>query len=87
MRLPRVIEQYKPRILRLLKHLLGHRYKLNIRIEDIVDDDHILIWPIGLIVIMNHLAADHTEGDGSLLIADEGVEDESTPGYNLRVAG
>ena len=87
MRLSRVIEQYKPRIFRLLKHLLGHGYELNIRIEEIVDNDYILIRFPNLIVVMDHLAADHTERYGGLLIADESVEDESAARYDFRVVG
>ena len=39
----------------------------------------------GLVIVVDHLAADDAEGDGCFLVADDGIEDEGAPWHNLGV--
>lgn len=70
MRLPGIVKQDDPRILCLFQQFFGHRYVLDVRIEDVVDDEDILVRLSDLVIIVNHFAADDAERDRSLLIAD-----------------
>ena len=79
MRLSIIIEQNESRIGTLFQKFLHHRNVLNIRVENIVDNNDILVHFSGLIIVVDHLAADDAEGDGCFLVADDGIEDEGAP--------
>ena len=79
MRLSIVIKQNKSSIDTLFQKFLDHRNVLNIRVENIVDNNDILVLSSGLVIVVDHLAADDAEGDGCFLVADDGIEDEGAP--------
>jgi hypothetical protein len=85
MRLPRQVKQDKSCILAILKYLLAHRYILNKRVKDILEDKDVLKGLAWFIVAMHHRTADHTERNCGLLVADQSVEDEGALRYDLGV--
>lgn len=85
MRLPRQVKQDKSCILAILKYLLAHRYILNKRVKDILEDKDVLKGLAWSIVAMHHRTADHTERYCGLLVADQSVEDEGALRYDLGV--